>query len=44
MKRHEPTEDWENYSYFENNKKEMLNIITTEKFTEWLRFSQKLTQ
>lgn len=29
---YEPKGDWENYSYFENNKKEMLNIITTERF------------
>ena len=33
----EPKEDWENYSYFQNNKKEMMNIITTEDFTRWIQ-------
>jgi len=34
---HEPTGDWENYSYFENNKNEMMNVITTKEFAEWLK-------
>jgi hypothetical protein len=33
---HEPKEDWENYSYFQNNKKEMMNVITTKEFAEWI--------
>ena len=32
-----PNGEWENYNYFENNKNEMMNIITSDNFVKWLQ-------
>ena len=32
-----PNGEWENYNYFENNKNEMMNIITPDNFVKWLQ-------
>ena len=32
-----PNGEWENYNYFENNKNEMMNIITPDSFVKWLQ-------